>query len=139
MDLPPTSLPLRVLVVEDYTDGRESTCLLVQLWGHAREAAPDGRRALEMAAMFRPDVVLMDIGLPGLDGYQTARAMRNLSGLEGAVFAALTGYGSNADVRRSHAEAFAAHFTKPCEPDELKDFLRTVAAERAGLKLDAPA
>lgn len=126
--------PLRVLVVEDYEDAREALCLLLRLWGHACDSARNGQEALQTAAAFRPDVVLMDIGLPrGMDGYAAARELRKLPGVAGAVFVATTGYGRDADVSRSHAEGFAAHFTKPFDPVALMHLLGQTAAERAGV------
>ena len=87
--------------------------------------------ALRAASAFPPDVVLMDIGLaPGMDGWETARAMRKLPGLSETVFVAVTGYSRHEDVDRSYAAGFAAHFTKPFDQAELMDFLETVALER---------
>ena len=126
---------LRVLVVEDYEDTRYALRLLLGLWGYPCESAPSGPEALDRAAAFRPDVVLMDIGLSGrMDGYEVATEMRQLPELSGAVFVATTGYGCGPDVDRSYAEGFAAHFTKPFEPDDLRVYLETVSAERDCLK-----
>jgi CheY-like chemotaxis protein len=124
--------PLRVLVVEDYADAREALHLLLRLWGHACDSVCNGHDALDAAAALLPDVVLMDIGLPGLDEWKAAREMRKLPSLSETVFVAVTGYGYGADVARSYAEGFAAHLTKPHDPAELMDFLAGIAAERAG-------
>jgi two-component system CheB/CheR fusion protein len=124
--------PLRVLIVEDYEDARESLALLMELRGHVCACAPDGAAAVRAASLFLPDVVLMDVGLPGgIDGYEAARRMRALPGLAGAVFVATTGYGRDADVHRSRAQGFAAHLTKPFDPVELLRLLDRVAEARA--------
>ena len=127
---PPPSRPLRVLVVEDNEDARESLCMLLGLWGHACESAPAGPQALEAAAASPPDVVLMDIGMPGMDGWMTARELRKKPGLADAVIVATTGYGRGVDVKRSMDEGFAAHFTKPYDPAELRRLLEGIAGRR---------
>jgi CheY-like chemotaxis protein len=123
--------PLRVLVVEDDQDTCESLCLLVRLWGHAGEAAPSGAAAVRAAASFRPGVVLMDIGLPGMDGWEASRRMRKLPDLSGAAFVALSAYGREADVGRSRAEGFVTHLVKPVDPELLRDLLAQLAADCA--------
>jgi CheY-like chemotaxis protein len=134
--IPPQSL-LRVLVVEAYEQTRESFRVLIGLWGHACQAAPPGSAALRAAAAFRPDVVLTDIGPPGTEEWEAACDMRRGPGLSGTVFVATTAYVRGVGVDRSYKEGFAAHFIKPFASDELKDFLETVAGDRAGLKADA--
>jgi CheY-like chemotaxis protein len=130
---PPASplRPLRILVVEDNADVRDSLSLLLRLGGHDCEAAPTGPEAVRAAASFRADVVLMDIGLPGpMDGWQAAREMRRAPGLGPAVFVATTGHCRSVDVDRSAAEGFAAHLTKPYDPAELMAMLAALAAQR---------
>ena len=122
--------PLRVLVVEDRDDTRDAFRVLIGLWGHVCEAAATGAAALRLARAFRPDVVVMDIGLPDMDGYETACAMRKLPGLAGAVFVTLTANGCDDDRERSHAEGFAAHLVKPTNPAELRKLLDRLASER---------
>jgi two-component system, chemotaxis family, CheB/CheR fusion protein len=124
---------LRVLVVEDNEDARETLCWLVGLWGHACASAPAGHIAVQAAASFRPDVVLMDIGLPVMNGWQAAREMREKPELEGSTFIAMTGFGRDVDLRRSRAEGFAVHLTKPVDPELLRDILAQLAAGRPAL------
>lgn len=119
----PNPRPLRVLVVEDNEDCRQSLCLLVGLWGHHCESAAAGPEAVGKAAAFRPDVVLLDIGLPGMDGWRAAREIRKLPELRGAAFVATTGYGRDVDVARSFEEGFAAHLTKPYDVGQLRRML----------------
>lgn len=128
---PPNPRPLRVLIVEDHKGARESLCMLIGIWDHACESASTGPEAVQKAASFRPDVVLLDIGMPGMDGWEAARAMRGLPGLSGAASVATTGYGRDTDVARSLAEGFAAHLTKPADPDVLRTLLDRLAAEHA--------
>jgi len=116
--------PHRVLVVDDNVDGAQSLALLLRLDGHEVRVAHDGPSALEVAASFRPDVVLLDIGLPkGMDGYAVARALRELPGLGETVLVALTGYGQEEDRRRTAAAGFQAHLVKPASPAALRALL----------------
>jgi two-component system CheB/CheR fusion protein len=102
----------RVLVVEDNLDAAEATAQLLQ--GLAREVriARTGPQALDLARDYRPDLVLLDIGLPGMDGYEVARRLREL-GLDRTVLAAVTGYGRDEDRRRARAAGIDEHFVKP--------------------------
>ena len=121
---------LLVLVVDDSRDCAESLALLVRLWGHEAVVAYDGPAALEAARARAPDVVLLDIAMPGMDGYELARRLRLVAGMEKAVLIAITGRGSEADVRRCQEAGIDCHFTKPVDPEELKQVL--VRAERLG-------
>ena len=107
--------PRRILVVDDNVDGADSLALLLELGGHEVAAAHDGREALAVAAAFAPDVVLLDIGLPELDGYEVARRLRADPRTAGARLIALTGWGSDADKRRSRDAGFDAQLTKPVD------------------------
>ena len=102
--------------------------LLLELLGHDIRVAWSGPEGVEAAAEWPPDVVLSDIGLPGFDGYEVARRLRNLPGLEGVVLVALTGYGSEEDRRRSREAGFDHHLVKPADP---ADLLRLLAARVA--------
>ena len=113
----------RILVVEDNKDSAESLAMLLRLQGHEVATAHDGTKGLEEAARSLPGVVLLDIGLPGLSGYDVARRLRATSGLEKALLIALTGYGGEADRQRSHEAGFNAHLVKPVDPDELNELL----------------
>ncbi|HVR98851.1 MAG TPA: ATP-binding protein [Thermoanaerobaculia bacterium] len=113
----------KVLIVEDNPDAAQALSELLELWGHEVAAAMDGPAALKVVESFRPDVVLMDIGLPGMDGYELARRLRERPDLAGAHFIALTGYGQEADRRRSAEAGFDDHLTKPADPGVLRNLL----------------
>ncbi len=115
----------RVLVVEDNPDGRETLRLMLQMWGHQVEVAADGQQGLEQALAHRPEVALVDIGLPVLDGYEVARRVRAALG-RGIFLIALTGYGQPHDSRRAFEAGFDAHLVKPAEPEDLHDLLERV-------------
>jgi CheY-like chemotaxis protein len=118
----PPATARRVLVVEDNADAREMLRIVLEMAGHQVHEAPDGQAACEAAAQVGPEVVLVDIGLPGLDGYEVARRLR--AGRCPARLIALTGYGQPEDRRRSVEAGFDAHLLKPVDPDLL---LRLVA------------
>ena len=119
---------LRVLVVEDETDARASLCEMIGLWGHAAAQAEDGPAALRAAPSFHPDLVLMDIGLPGMDGFETTRRLRGLPGLADVPVVAVTAYGAASDCRRSCEAGCAFHMVKPVEPDDLRVIVDWAAA-----------
>jgi signal transduction histidine kinase/CheY-like chemotaxis protein len=120
--------PVRVLVVEDNVDAAESLATLLRVWGHDVQVVHDGLEALEAASESRPEVVLLDIGLPGLDGYQVARRLREDVGLDSSLLVAMTGYGQPEDRRRSREAGIHHHFVKPVEPLVLRNLLADVAA-----------
>jgi CheY-like chemotaxis protein len=122
---------LRVLVVDDHADTAESLAMLLALWGHEALTARDGAAALMMASAFGPDVALLDLGLPGMDGYELARRLRQLPGLAGVALVALTGYAGDDYWRRSRQEGFAFHLVKPMFPEELQTILGGLAREKA--------
>jgi CheY-like chemotaxis protein len=113
----------RILVVDDNHDGAESLALLLRLWGHEVRLANDGPSALRMIEASLPDVVLCDIGLPGMDGYQLAKQLRQ-QGPNCLRLFALTGYGQDEDRRRSRAAGFDGHLVKPIDPEELQQALQ---------------
>ncbi len=115
--------PLRVLVVDDLPDMRDSLRVLLQVWGHQVEEAGDGPTALSRARVFGPDVVLLDIGLPRLDGYEVARRLRQLPGLEKVLLVAVTGHGRREDEAAARAAGFDHHLLKPFEPEKLARLL----------------
>jgi PAS domain S-box-containing protein len=104
---------LRVLVVDDNVDAAESLAALLDLAGHATRIAHDGDQALQTAHEFRPEVVFLDIGMPGKDGYEVARALRGKPETQQAVLVALTGWGAKDDRARSRSAGFDHHLTKP--------------------------
>jgi CheY-like chemotaxis protein len=118
--------PLRVLVVEDYEDGGESLALLLRLYGHEVAFARDGATAIQMAQEKPPNVLLMDIGLPGEDGYAVAKRLRGLLPATPLVIA-ITGYGQPKDHQRSRDEGFDYHLVKPADPCELEGLLEEFA------------
>lgn len=117
-------VPKRVLVVDDNADAAESLADVLQLDGHRVEVARDGRAAIARARELRPDVVLCDIGLPDLDGYAVARAIRADPALRATRLVALSGYAQPEDRARAREAGFDAHLAKPPRLDELADLLR---------------
>ncbi|WP_396223286.1 response regulator [Gemmatimonas sp.] len=117
-----------VLVVDDNADAADSLALLLQREGHSVDVAYDGRDALEQYDRAHHDAVIMDIGLPVLDGHECARAMRRVQGDRALLIIALTGWGHPEDRRRSEASGFDHHLVKPVLPSELNALL--VAAHR---------
>jgi CheY-like chemotaxis protein len=116
-----------VLVVDDNQNGADSLQQLLEIYGHESRAAYDGESALRLAREFRPDVVLLDLGMPGLDGYQVARRLRRDEGLHDALLVALTGYGSEEDRRLSAEAGFDAHLLKPADLGQLQRLLADAA------------
>ncbi len=119
-DVPDSSV-LRVLVVEDDADSAVSLARFLQRMGHEVEVAPDGQAAVEAAQARRPDVVLLDIGLPGLDGWEVARRLQQgHPAQKRPLLVALTGYDREADRRRSDEAGIDLHLAKPADPDLLR-------------------
>jgi CheY-like chemotaxis protein len=118
---------LRVLVVDDNVDTVESLAMLMNALGHDVQKAYDGSAALEAALQYRPHIMLLDIGLPGLDGYQVAARIREQAVLQDVVLVALTGYGHESTRRRSLGAGFDHHLTKPADIENLKQILTTVS------------
>jgi PAS domain S-box-containing protein len=122
----------RVLVVDDNRDAAESLETLLQLWGHETRSAYDGPRALALATEFRPEIVLLDIGLPGMDGYEVARQMRALPGGERALIVAVTGYGRSSDRLQSQEAGFDHHLVKPVLPEVLQELIESAKLSPSG-------
>jgi signal transduction histidine kinase len=114
----------RVLVVDDNHDAAESLAQLVELFGHDAVVAHDGPSAVAVVRARRPDVVLCDLGLPGMDGYEVAPALR-AAGADGARLIAVSGYARPEDVRRARAAGFDGHIAKPPDPAEIERLLAT--------------
>jgi CheY-like chemotaxis protein len=131
---PAEARPLRFLVVDDNRDGAACLAKLLQRWGHRVALAHDGPSALTAAKATRPEVVLLDIGLPGMGGHAVARRLRAEAGLESALLVALTGYGQEEDRELSREAGCDFHWVKPVDPDALRDLLarsrRLEVAER---------
>lgn len=113
----------RILVVEDNLASAETLVEILEHWGHVVRHLPDGVLATLTALEFQPDVVLLDIGMPGPDGYEVARRLRQDSRLQGLVIIALTGYGLEEDRRRTAAAGFSHHVTKPVDFDVLQELI----------------
>jgi two-component system CheB/CheR fusion protein len=113
----------RVLIVDDNVDAAESLRLLLGTEGRLIEVAHDGQSALEQAQAMRPDVIFLDIGLPGLDGYEVARRLRRIPALAGTLIVAMTGYGQADDLKRSLDAGFDRHLVKPVDPDAIEHLL----------------
>ncbi|HEX5041501.1 MAG TPA: PAS domain S-box protein [Candidatus Polarisedimenticolaceae bacterium] len=128
--LPIASSPRRILVVDDNQDGAESLCLLLKLAGHETALAFDGVDALETAERFRPDLVLLDLGLPGLNGYEVCRRLRAQPWGKGMTVVALTGWGQEADRRRSEDAGFDGHLVKPMDLKALAALLASLPSTR---------
>lgn len=118
----------RILLIEDNADGRQRLRDLLVLWGHQVEVAADGVQGLETIRTWRPDAALIDIGLPGLDGYQVAQQVRAVPGGHEVFLIALTGYGQPEDRRRALAAGFDAHLVKPPDLAQLSCLLTGVTA-----------
>ncbi|MHB1425012.1 MAG: PAS domain-containing hybrid sensor histidine kinase/response regulator [Gemmataceae bacterium] len=126
-DAQPTGPSLRVLVVDDNVDAAESLALLMSELGHEVRTAHDGPSALEAALECRPNVVLLDIGLPGLDGYEVAKRMRQQPVLQNVVLAAMTGYGKESDCQRAQEAGFDHHLVKPAKFEKVQQILASVS------------
>jgi CheY-like chemotaxis protein len=119
----PLVRPLRVLVVDDCRDTTDSTAELVGLWGHDVRRAYGGADALEAAAEYRPDVLLVELAMPGVDGYEVVRRARSLPGLRGALLIAVTGYMGTGHRQRAAAAGFDFYVVKPMDPNTLEALL----------------
>ncbi|HYW50843.1 MAG TPA: response regulator [Gemmatimonadaceae bacterium] len=119
---------MKILVADDNADAADTLALLLRMYGHVTTVARDGGEAVTACAEFQPDVALLDIGMPVMDGYQVARRLRDDTASAGVLLAAITGWGQSADKRRAHEAGFDLHFTKPVDLDQL---LAALAAGRA--------
>jgi len=122
---------LRLLLVDDHPDVLESLTLVLRAYGHEVVAAADAAGALTHARTRLPDVALLDVRLPDMDGYELARRLRALGGPERLHLVALTGYEQEGDAARRREAGFEAHLGKPVDPDVLAAMLATVTGDRA--------
>jgi CheY-like chemotaxis protein len=122
---------LRVLVADDNLDAATALELLLQASGHLVRLAHTGPTGLAAALDFRPDLVLLDIGLPELDGWKIAERIRQQPTLQNIVLVAMTGYGQNTDRKRSQKAGFDHHFVKPVEFGKLRQILAAVSEKAA--------
>jgi len=116
----------RILVVDDYPNAAATTCELLTMFGHECRAADSGTKALAEAQDFRPDVAILDIGLPDLDGYEVARELRRILAGQPLFVAAMTGWGQPNDRAQAFAAGFDHHVLKPADATKLKEILRRV-------------
>jgi two-component system CheB/CheR fusion protein len=116
---------LRILVVDDSVDTAETLAMLLRLAGHEVRTEHTGPKALQAAVAEKPDVVVMDIGLPGMDGYAVAARIREHGDLGHLQLIAISGYGQEADHHRSHQAGFNHHLVKPIDPAKLQELLST--------------
>ena len=120
--------PLRILVVDDNVDAAQSLAVLLKANGHQAHAVHDGRAAIEAAREYQPNLILLDIGLPGMDGYQVAEKVRHELELRNVVLVAMTGYGQESDKQRSKEAGFDHHLVKPADFSKVEQILATVSA-----------
>lgn len=117
---------LRIMVTDDNVDAATTLAALLEMHGHRLRVVHTGQQALQMAAEFRPEVVLLDIGLPDMMGYEVARRLRQIAGLERSTIVAVSGWGAPDDLARSREAGFDMHFTKPVAPARLDEFLKSL-------------
>jgi CheY-like chemotaxis protein len=116
--------PRRILIVDDNADSTRSMAILQKRRGHDTRTAFNGPDALALAAEFRPEVVLLDIGLPGMDGFEVACRLRGMPALAGVFLVAMTGYASDEDRGTAKAAGFDQYMVKPVDLDRLRELLR---------------
>lgn len=124
-----TAQARRILVVDDNVDAAESLQMLLGVFGHTVEIAHEGVTALQVAWAFKPDLVFLDIGLPGMDGYEVARRLRNEIGMKTVKLIALSGYGTESDQMRSKEAGFDRHLVKPVDPGALPSIISGIFSE----------
>jgi CheY-like chemotaxis protein len=124
---------MRVLIVDDNADSAEMLSVLVQLHGHEARTVHDGLAAIRAYGEFKPHAALLDIGLPGLTGYDVAKRLRGTDG-DACYLVAITGWGRDDDRRRARAAGFNCHVTKPIDPDAIVHLLGSIST---GARCDA--
>jgi CheY-like chemotaxis protein len=130
----------RILVVEDNADSAESLAKLLELFGHELQVARDGPQAIALALRWRPEFVLLDLGLPAMDGYEVAIRLKQEATCREAVIIAVTGYGQPEDRQRSRAAGIDHHLLKPANPDVLLALLTgsEAASDAEGCSSEGP-
>jgi CheY-like chemotaxis protein len=127
---------LKILVVDDNRDVADSCCMLIELCGHQVRSAYTGVEALALAESFRPHMILTDIGLPDIDGYEFARKIRACDWAGSVVLVAITGWGEEEHRRQSQAAGFNHHLTKPIDPKTMESLLESLTAALRGVSPD---
>ena len=122
---------MRILVVDDNVDSAESLALLLSMGGHEAHVAHDGPAAVDAAAQLRPDVMLLDIGLPKMDGFEVCRRVRQEPWGQKMAMVALTGFGQDRDRAESKSAGFDRHMVKPIDYDALLRTLETLVLPRS--------
>jgi CheY-like chemotaxis protein len=117
---------LKILVADDNVDSAQSLAILLQILGNEVHTAHDGREAVDAATTLQPDLALLDIGMPRLNGYEACRRIREQPWAKSTVMVALTGWGQIEDVRRSEQAGFDHHLVKPVEPAALEKLLASL-------------
>jgi CheY-like chemotaxis protein len=113
----------KLLVVDDNRDAAESLAILLRLHGHAVAVAHDGPTAVQLAIAERPEMIFLDLGMPGMSGYEVARQLRGLPDFRRTILAALTGWGQEEIRNRCHDTGFDLHLMKPLDPELLRELL----------------
>jgi DNA-binding response OmpR family regulator len=129
---PRTGAGLRILVADDDHDSAESLAMLIQMMGHDVRSAQDGLAAVSLAEAFRPDLIVLDIGMPGLDGYEVCRRIRQHAWGRVVMIAALTGWSRDEDRARSEQAGFDRFLVKPVDPKALEDLIAAVPLRDEG-------
>jgi two-component system CheB/CheR fusion protein len=132
-EAPPPLAGRRVLLADDNRDGAESLAMLLRLTGHDVRVTFDGETAIAAARVFQPEVILLDIGMPKLNGYEVARRLRQGTDSAPVHLVAMTGWGQEEDRRRSREAGFDHHLVKPVDPAALQELLRTLAPASNGI------
>jgi CheY-like chemotaxis protein len=128
----------RVLIIEDNRDAREMFRIMLELSGHEVLEAEEGLSGLEMLKSKRPDVAVIDVGLPGLNGYEVARRFRAEPDSGAVMLVALTGYGTPEAQEQSRKSGFNYHLIKPVNGEALEEIMREAASARVGAGVGAP-
>jgi len=122
---------LQVLIVDDHADSADALALLIETWGSGVQLARNAIDALKVAEAFAPDVALIDLEMPNMDGYELARRLRVLPHWKTVSMIAISGHGTDEHRRRSIESGFEGHLVKPVPPDVLKRTLREIASRRS--------
>ncbi|MDQ2764789.1 MAG: response regulator, partial [Pseudomonadota bacterium] len=129
-DATAVALPLRILVVDDNHDAADSLSELLRMMGNETRCVYDGEQGVAAALEFQPDVVLLDIGMPNMNGHDACRRIRAQPRMKDAVLIAITGWGTEEDRRQSKESGFSHHMTKPVDPDALIAWVQSAVPSR---------
>lgn len=130
MEISPQAAPnWRVLIVDDNVDSTNLVATIMQMYGHQTQKAYNGESALEMITVYRPDFVLLDIGLPDINGYEVAQRIRENPQTKNVKLIAVTGYGFDSDRQKSKESGFDYHLVKPIDPGELPKIFDMLARQ----------